>query len=89
MLIDKTFRNIENIKKFYTPISINIEHLKWWIERIYTNNFFNKFKPKYGDIDYITILKIIEIIIKKQKEIQLDILPNAVNIIHKKYEILK
>ena len=89
VLIDKTFRNIENIKKFYTPISINIEHLKWWIERIYTNNFFNKFKPKYGDIDYITILKIIEIIIKKQKEIQLDILPNAVNIIHKKYEILK
>ncbi|MFX0186967.1 MAG: V-type ATPase subunit [Candidatus Hodarchaeota archaeon] len=87
--IKEIFSNVKGIKKFYDIRGINIEHLYWWIEGLYINYFFNKFKPKFDDIDYSTILKVIEILIKKQKEIQFDILPNAIKIIHKKFEILE
>jgi hypothetical protein len=56
---------------------------------IYINYYFSKFKTKIDDIDYSTIFKIIEVIIKKQKEIQHHILPNVVTIIHDKYQMLE
>jgi len=87
--IKDIFSKVKGIKEFYDSLGINIEHLYWWIEGLYVNYFFNKFKPKFDDIDYSAILRVIEIIIKKQKEIQFDILPNAIKIIHKKFEILE
>lgn len=65
------------------------DHFYQWIELIYINYYFSKFKTKIDDIDYSTIFKIIEVIIKKQKEIQHHILPNVVTIIHDKYQMLE
>jgi hypothetical protein len=87
--IKEIFSRVKGIKEFYDSLGINIEHLYWWIEGLYVNYYFNKFKPNFDDIDYSTILRVIEILIKKQKEIQFDILPNAIKIIHKKFEMLE
>lgn len=89
--IKETFTKVKIIKQFITKIGINKEHLYWWIEGLYINYIFSilKLKPKIDDIEYSTILSILEIIIKKEKEIQFDLLPNVVKVIHKKFEILE
>ena len=87
--IEKVYRKDEIIKDFIAKIGIHKEHLYWWIQGLYIEYIFDKLKPKKDDIDYSTILSIIEIIINKQKEIQFDILPNVVKVIHKKFEILE
>ena len=86
--IADVYKKVDIINKFITKIGVHKEHLYWWIEGLYIHYIFNKLKPKKDNIDYTTILSIIEIIINKQKEIQFDILPNVVKLIHKKFEIL-
>ncbi|KKL47659.1 hypothetical protein LCGC14_2333330 [marine sediment metagenome] len=44
---------------------------------------------KIDDIEYQAIFKILEVLIKKDKEIRLYIIPGVVNILHKKYQLLK
>jgi vacuolar-type H+-ATPase subunit C/Vma6 len=87
-MIKDIFGKIVEIKKIYTRKEIKAEHLHWWIEGIYVDYYFDKFKQKIDDIEYSTILRIFEILIKKQKEIQFDIIPNVVNIIHEKFNKL-
>ena len=87
--VRSTFIKIKSIKEFISKIGIHKEHLYWWIEGLYLNYIFSELKPRIDDIEYSTILAIIKIIINKQKEIQFDILPNVVKVIHKKYEILE
>ena len=87
--LDNVFKRNKNVKKFYALGGINKEHVYWSIEAIYISNFFSLLKYKIDDIEYSTIFKIIEIIINKQKEIQFDVLPNVVKIIHKKFQILE
>ena len=87
--IADVYKKVDIIKEFITKIGVHKEHLYWWIEGLYIHYIFNKLKPKKDNIDYTTILSIIEIIINKQKEIQFDILPNVVKLIHKKFEILE
>jgi len=43
---------------------------------------------KLDDVDYQAIYKILETLIKKDKEIRLYILPKVVNILHEKFQIL-
>ncbi|TFG07592.1 MAG: hypothetical protein EU539_04500 [Promethearchaeota archaeon] len=83
------FKGIEELKNFYEKIDIKEEHLRWSYEGLYIEYFFSKFKTKLDDIDYSTILQIFEILIKKEKEIRFDIMPNTVKIIHEKYKLLE
>ena len=46
-------------------------------------------ETKIMDIEYQAIYKILEVLIKKNKEIRLFILPKLVNIIFEKYKLLK
>ena len=85
---EKMFRNFEEIKFIYQKFGVKKEHFYWSIEGLYTNYFFTKNKAIIDDIDYSTILRIIEVLMKKEKEIQFDILPNVINIIHDKYNRL-
>ncbi len=70
--------NISNAKN---PIS--------QLERLYFNYYFKKFKIEADCIDSSTIFRILELIIKKEKEIKLEIIPNIVGIIQRKFKSLK
>jgi len=80
---------IKEIKPFFLNLKIKKKHLIQSIEQIYLNYYFKKFKIKIDDIDFFTIYKILELLIRKEKEIRFDIMPKAVKILHKKYKDLK
>lgn len=65
------------------------EHPIWELDRLYTKYYFKKFKIKIDDIEYLTIYRIIELIIKKEKEVKLYIIPNLVKIINNKFSRLE
>ena len=65
------------------------KHLIWEIEKLYSNYFFKVFKIKNDDIDYQTIFRIMEVLIKKENEIKIYVLPQVVKILHEKYSVLK
>ena len=88
-LIDKYFKKKENIYNLYKLIKIKREHFIWSIEGFYFEYFFKKFYFKIGDINYSTIFRIIEVILKKEKEIRFNILPNIVKLFHEKFESLQ
>ena len=46
-------------------------------------------ETKFMDIEYQAIYKILEVLIKKNKEIRLFILPKIIKIIFEKYTLLK
>ncbi|MFX0002036.1 MAG: V-type ATPase subunit [Candidatus Hodarchaeota archaeon] len=69
--------------------SIGQEHFIWAIEKIYLDYYFKSLEIKSVDIDYQAIYKILEVLIKKDKEIRLFILPKLVDIIYEKYKLLK
>jgi len=81
--------SIKELKELYIPININTRHLRWSFEGIYQNYYFKKFQLKIDDFEYFTIYRILELIIKKEKEIKFNIMPNVIRIIHEKYESLK
>jgi len=87
-MIEKYLSEFEGTKDLYHKLGVKKEHFHWSIEGLYTNYLFTKFKTVIDDIDYSTILRIIEVLMKKEKEIQFDIIPNVVNIIHEKYNKL-
>jgi vacuolar-type H+-ATPase subunit C/Vma6 len=87
--IASLFGKIEEIKKYYHQTGIREEHFYWWIEGLYIDYFFTTYKFKEDDIDYSTILQIFEVLIKKEKEVRFDILPNVVKIIHEKFDRLE
>ena len=92
--IDDYFLKIDEFLRKFVVLKYNFnisegKHPIWGFERLYKNYYFRKFKIAMDDIEYFTIYKILELIIKKEKEIQLEILPNVVKILHKKYNSLK
>ncbi len=87
--IQKFLNSIKELKELYIPININKKHLRWSLEGIYQNYYFKKFQLKIDDFEYFTIYRILELIIKKEKEIKFNIMPNVIRIIHEKYESLK
>ena len=68
---------------------LELEHPIWELERMYKNYYFTKSRLEINDIESLTIFRILELIIKKEKEIKLEILPHVVKIINKKFESLK
>ncbi len=77
------------IKDLYHESSFDEDHLNWALESLYIEYFFTKVSLQIGDIEYITIYKILELLIMKEKEIKFDILPKAVQLIDKKFELLR
>lgn len=65
------------------------KHLIWEIEKLYLKYFFKTFEMKIDDIDYQTIFRIMELLIKKDNEIKIHVLPRVVKILHAKYKVLK
>ncbi|MFX1554125.1 MAG: hypothetical protein ACFFBV_09380, partial [Promethearchaeota archaeon] len=88
-LIENYIKNVKEIKRFYKNIVIDKEHFVYSIQEIYQKYYFKKFKIKIDDIDSITIFRILELIIKKENEIQFKIIPKVIKIINKKFEELK
>ncbi|MFX1572941.1 MAG: V-type ATPase subunit [Promethearchaeota archaeon] len=84
--LDIILRKIIELKYF-----INIseeEHPMWELERLYEQYYFKKVKITFEDIEHLTIYRILELIIKKEKEINLEIIPNVVRIINRKFKSL-
>ncbi|MFX0057797.1 MAG: V-type ATPase subunit [Candidatus Hodarchaeota archaeon] len=81
-------QNKKELKAFFIPIQFKREHIRWSLEGIYQAYYFKKFKMKIDDIEYSTIYSILELIIKKDKEIKFIIMPHIVRIIHENYERL-
>lgn len=69
--------------------ALELEHPLWELERMYKNYYFTKIKHVTDDIESLAIFGILELIIKKEKEIKLEILPIVVSLINKKYDSLK
>ncbi len=87
--IDDTFKNAEELKNLYRPLILKEKHLVRSIENLYMDYYFKKFKIKIDDIDYSTIYRLLEVIIKKEKEVKFELLPRVVKIINERYRILK
>jgi len=79
----------KEIKSYLSNFELDKMHLIWSIETLYLEYFFKSFEIKIDDIDYQAIFKIIEVLIKKDKEIRLYILPKLVDIVYQKYKILE
>lgn len=79
----------KEIRPYLQKFKLDKDHLIWSIEKLYLEYFFSQFEIKIDDIDYRAIFKIIEILIKKDKEIRLYILPRLIEIGHEKYKLLK
>jgi len=88
LYIENYLRNIKEIKSLIIPIQLSRKHLKWSLDGFYQAYYFKKFKIKIDDIEYSTIFKILELIIKKDREIKFSVMPNVIRIIHEKYEEL-
>ncbi|TFF87782.1 MAG: hypothetical protein EU549_04150 [Promethearchaeota archaeon] len=59
------------------------------LEELYRTYYFRKFKQQIDNIDYTTIYSILEVLIKKEKEITNHIIPNIVRIVHRKFDIFE
>ncbi|MBY9020044.1 MAG: V-type ATPase subunit [Candidatus Lokiarchaeota archaeon] len=81
--------NISETKQLFLKFILNKKHVIRSIEEFYFTYYFKKFEVKVDNIDVFTISKILEVLIKKEKEISFDILPRVIKIIHKKFKILK
>ncbi len=88
LAINQHLSKNKKIHLFSTHLTINKEHFLWSVEKFYLDYYFRTFKTKIDDVEYQTIFKIIEVLIKKDKEIRLYILPRVVNIMHEKYQLL-
>jgi vacuolar-type H+-ATPase subunit C/Vma6 len=88
-VIEEYLKNTKEIKPFFIRLKINQKHLIRSIEQFYITYYFKNFEIKIDDIDFFTIYKILEILIKKEKEIKFEILPKVIKILHYKFKALK
>ncbi len=83
------YRKIKDIRLYFISSTLDPKHLIWSIEKIYVNYYFKSFKIKIDDIDYQTIYRILEVLIKKDDEIRLYVLPQVVKLLQRKFKLLK
>ena len=86
-IINEYLGSIHELK--YKFDKLELKHPLWALERMYKNYYFTKSKLEINDIESLTIFRILELIIKKEKEIKLEILPKVVSIINKKFNSIK
>ncbi len=87
--VELYLKNITKTEQIFITLKIDPKHIIRSIEQFYITYYFKKFKIKIDDINFFTISKILEVLIKKEKEIKFDILPRVIKIIHKKFRGLK
>jgi len=88
-IINNYLKKIKEINPFYRIFGLNEKHFILSIEKLFLNYYFKKFQVKIDDIDFITIFKILELVIKKENEIRFIIIPKVVKITHEKFRNLK
>jgi len=88
-LLTQYYSKITDIRLYFITSTLNVKHLIWSIEKIYVDYYFKTFKIKIDDIDYQTIFRILEVLIKKDDEIRLYVLPKVVKILQSKFKLLK
>jgi len=91
--LEEFFIALDNLLHRFVKLNYNIslknfEHPIWELRRIYINYYFKEFKVKMDDIEYLTIYRVIELIIKKEREINMVIIPKVVDLLHKKFNKL-
>ena len=89
VLLTQYYRKIKETRPYFISSTLNIKHLIWSIEKIYVDYYFKIFKIKIDDIDYQTIFRILEVLIKKDDEIRLYVLPKVVKLLQSKFKLLK
>lgn len=92
--LEEFFLALDNLLHKIVKLNYNIslkdfEHPIWELRRIYINYYFKEFKVKMDDIEYLTIYRVIELIIKKEREINMVIIPKIVDLLHKKFKNVK
>jgi vacuolar-type H+-ATPase subunit C/Vma6 len=87
--LDQYLKDNSEIKLYLLKFKLDETHLIWSLETLYLEYFFKILKIKIDNIDYQAIFKIIEVLIKKDNEIRLYVLPRVVEIVHEKYKYLK
>jgi vacuolar-type H+-ATPase subunit C/Vma6 len=88
-VITQYLSSTKELKPILLKTSLDQEHFIWAIEKLYLNYYFKLLDIKRDDIEFQAIYKILEVLIKKDKEIRLFILPKLTNILYKKYKLLK
>ncbi len=88
-MVELLLKNVTKADQIFITLKIDTKHIIRSIEQFYITYYFKKFTIKIDDIDFFTISKILEVLIKKEKEIKFDILPRVIKIIHKKFKVLK
>lgn len=83
------YKKIKDIRLYFISSTLDVKHLIWSIEKIYVDYYFKTFKIKIDDIDYQTIFRILEVLIKKDDEIRLYVLPKVVKLLQRKFKLLK
>lgn len=87
-LLQEYLNEMDQLKDIRKIVILNKEHFNWSLEGLYQQYYFKKLKIEVGNIENITIFRIMELLIKKEKEISFDIIPHVINILHGKYELL-
>jgi len=87
--LNSILKKSDKLKTVYKKISSEMVHPIWELERIYQKFYFNEFKLQIDKIDFSTIYRIFELIIKKEKEIKFEIQPNIVRILHRKFQVFE
>ena len=88
-VLTQYYKKIKETRPYFISSTLNLKHLIWSIEKIYVDYYFKIFKIKIDDIDYQTIFRILEVLIKKDDEIRLYVLPKVVKILQSKFKLLK
>lgn len=89
LILNQHLSSNKEIKPYLSKSPLNQEHLIWSIEKLFLAYYFKTFEMKLDDIEYLAIFKILEVLIKKDEEIRLYILPKLIKILHGKYQLLK
>lgn len=87
--ITNYLRNIRHFSSFFASRTINKNNLMNLIEKAYDNYFLKNTRILSDDIDHMAITRILEFLVKKEKEVKDEILPNIVRIVYNNYNILQ
>ncbi len=88
-LIIQYLENNHELRSLFIPVNIDPSQFRWSLEKLYIEYYFKRFKLKAADIDYMTIYKIFEVLIKKEKEIRLEIIPRIMDLFYSEFKKLK
>ncbi|MGV9170976.1 MAG: V-type ATPase subunit [Promethearchaeia archaeon] len=88
-LLSKVLRQNKELAPYFPEKNFIYDSLLKNVFQIYKNYYFNSLDVAIDDFDARTILGIIELIMKKEFEINHAIMPSIIRILHKKFRILK